>query len=57
MTAEEVLRNREKLFNELLEQYSESAKEDPRYKKTVKKLKSKKEEFLSGRTLVQVLRG
>jgi hypothetical protein len=52
-----VLESREKFFNELLDHYSKLAKEDPRYNKTCEKLKNGKEEFLKGKTLVQVIKG
>ncbi len=54
---DQVLKSREKFYHELLEHYSKLAKEDPRYHKTCERLKKGKEEFLAGRTLVQVIKG
>lgn len=57
MTYEEVLRNREILFQEYLDYYMELAKEDPRYRKTYEKLKAGKAEFMGGKPAIQVITG
>lgn len=57
MTVEEILKNREKLFYKILEYYTKKAKEDKRYLKTCERLKKNKDNFLSGWTFVQCIKG
>lgn len=52
---DEVLQEREKLFQMILNYYTDMAKEDERYNKTCAKLKKNKKEFMKGKTFFQVI--
>lgn len=57
MSYENALREREELFNRILNRYESKAKEDTRYLKTCAKLKKHKNDFMNGVPYIQIIQG